>query len=540
MDEQPHGLAVASPARRWQLVGLAPALTLVVMAVALVRDHWQPTLDEAVISWRSWDVFSGPSPLVGQYSQASKTVTTPTYSPGPLLYWVLALPTRLAPDSGPAVAALLFGALCLFATGAAVARTFGPVVAVVVMVGTTIGVWSTAAEIGGAPVWNPYAALVPFGCSLLLGWVVAAGGLGWWPLLVFLASFTSQTHLMYAPAAILICLVTPVVGWRVGRGRAGWLLAGLAVGVVSWSAPVWQQLTTSPGNLTMLYRSTAGSSEPRTGLKSGLELLGSAIAGPRPIWTRTPHTATFPTLAHPHPSELVAVVALAALVALLVVAWRRGDVAMRAVLLVALLTDLGAVYVLAGVSVSQSITLAYISYVLWPASLVTWLAVGYALAPKVASRAPAVAPAPALAPALAAALAVGSLGLAGWAAGATPDFELRTPQRAAVIAAADATASQLGRPASDRQRIALEPAIANLGDGVSYLYATGYQLRRHGWRPALQPVWCASLDHVYCATGAEPRLRPGVGTSGRPLGTIAYPGTPAGTVTPVFVEPPGP
>src|SRR3954453_21717198 len=75
--------------------GLAAALPVLVSTVRAVADGWLPLGDRAVIGIRAFDVLSTHPPLVGQYSAASQVIGEPVLSPGPMLYWLLALPVRL-------------------------------------------------------------------------------------------------------------------------------------------------------------------------------------------------------------------------------------------------------------------------------------------------------------------------------------------------------------------------------------------------------------------------------------------------------------
>ena len=66
---------------------------LVVAAVEMARG-WRPLFDDATIAWRSWDVFSPHTPLVGHMTTSKELA----YALGPLENWLLAVPVRL--DSG--------------------------------------------------------------------------------------------------------------------------------------------------------------------------------------------------------------------------------------------------------------------------------------------------------------------------------------------------------------------------------------------------------------------------------------------------------
>src|SRR5438874_711064 len=76
-------------------VGAAASLPVIVATVRALRAQWMPLGDQGIIATRAYDVLSTHAPLLGQYSEASTVTGQPTYSPGPLLYWLLALPARI-------------------------------------------------------------------------------------------------------------------------------------------------------------------------------------------------------------------------------------------------------------------------------------------------------------------------------------------------------------------------------------------------------------------------------------------------------------
>src|SRR6266508_4093739 len=88
--------------------GLAATLPLVAVLVALGRNGWTPQGDDAALSWRAWLVFSRRPPTVGPYTLAS-VQGGPAYNPGPLLFWVMAVPVRLFPGIGPVLGVVVLG-----------------------------------------------------------------------------------------------------------------------------------------------------------------------------------------------------------------------------------------------------------------------------------------------------------------------------------------------------------------------------------------------------------------------------------------------
>src|SRR5579884_842913 len=86
---------VTSPTRRalgrWlprAVCHLAAEVPLVVLMIAEMAMGWRPMSDNAGIAWRSWYLFSGHFPLVGQYTVPNGTQLA--HGLGPVQYWFLA------------------------------------------------------------------------------------------------------------------------------------------------------------------------------------------------------------------------------------------------------------------------------------------------------------------------------------------------------------------------------------------------------------------------------------------------------------------
>ena len=79
--------------------GVAAATPVIVSTAHAIRAGWQPAGDDAIIVTRAWDVLTAHSPLVGQYSESGYITGQIVHSPGPLLYWLLALPARFGSAS---------------------------------------------------------------------------------------------------------------------------------------------------------------------------------------------------------------------------------------------------------------------------------------------------------------------------------------------------------------------------------------------------------------------------------------------------------
>ena len=62
----------------------------------LVHAGWMPTGDDAAIALRSWNSLTAHGPLVGQATRLAHGV----FDPGPLEYWLLAIPVHISPNHG--------------------------------------------------------------------------------------------------------------------------------------------------------------------------------------------------------------------------------------------------------------------------------------------------------------------------------------------------------------------------------------------------------------------------------------------------------
>ena len=75
---------------------LAAWLPFVTGTARLVHAGWMPTGDDAAIALRSWNSLTAHGPLVGQATRLAHGV----FDPGPLEYWLLAIPVHISPSHG--------------------------------------------------------------------------------------------------------------------------------------------------------------------------------------------------------------------------------------------------------------------------------------------------------------------------------------------------------------------------------------------------------------------------------------------------------
>ncbi|HEX9355912.1 MAG TPA: hypothetical protein VF933_19080, partial [Streptosporangiaceae bacterium] len=242
---------------------LAAWLPFVAGAVRLIRDGWRPVGDEAAIALRSWNSLTAHGPMVGQATRLAHGV----FDPGPLEYWLLAIPVHLDTAHG-----VLWGAVicCLVACSLAIEAAWSVLGAAggLCASGFIIGLVMWTPDITAPPSWNPWFGVVFFTAALAAAWAVMSGRRGWWPGLVVTASIAAQSHLMFTVPSGVLAVLALIVGLADtirARSRYWWVLIGLVAGAACWSAPLIQQFTSRNGNLGLLFSSTGTTTGTRTG-----------------------------------------------------------------------------------------------------------------------------------------------------------------------------------------------------------------------------------------------------------------------------------
>jgi hypothetical protein len=354
---------------------LAAWLPFVLGPARLIRAGWRPVGDEAAIALRSWDSLTAQGPMVGQATRLAHGV----FDPGPLEYWLLAIPVHLDTTDGVLWGALLF---CLVGCSLAVEAAWsvlgpaGGLCASGLIVGLTL--WMPFLAV--TPSWNPYFGMVFFIAALAAAWAVMSGHRGWWPVLVITASIAAQAHLMFTVPAGVLAVLALIVGLADSiRGRAGywWVLVGLIAGAACWSAPLIQQFTSPDGNLGLLLSSSGATTGPRTGGAFSLRALSAAVQ-PVPIWWRSSMapTAIYQMISHRSAGFAVAVLVLLAVAAVMAVRPLRCR-PLGALAVVTLVISLGSLVTYSGIPVHNTTlnTLGYLIVMLFPIGVLSWLVV---------------------------------------------------------------------------------------------------------------------------------------------------------------------
>lgn len=560
----------AAPARRirswrwgatWAVVAVFP---LFAMVLSLARSGWRPAGDEAVIAWRSWDVFTAHPPLVGQFTVGGSLGSNQSvFDPGPLLYEVIALPARLAPGIGPAIAVQLLVALSLLVACTAAVSVAGRWAGLGVAAGGLLLEWSLAAQLAGTPTWNPYAPLVPFAAMLVLAWAAAAGRLWWMVPLVFLSSFCIQAHLMFVVPSAAVLLVSFLSGVFAARGLHARVvrptLVAVVVGVVCWTPSVVQELRPGPGNLTLLSRSNV--SEGVFGWDFALRQLSRGLNPATLVWLRPPKRNMLPGHGPGGVAGLLTItsvlVILLALALLTVLAWRQRRYPAAGLALVALTADLATLFFFSRFPTGGALSFNYVQNLVWPVGLFTWGALvtaavaavragrmrptpDAALGARGRRRVPGFSRGHATAPWAVAGLTVVSLIFAVFLYDAAPRYELKAGERPDEVAAAARLVALVPGPPQPGQRLFIRVPVRNGFDAlmdISWEMAAAYQLRTQGWTPVVTQDICQQLEPVYCGRPDDRTIQVGdeVPPGAQLLGTIPAPSGPHPTLRQVWI-----
>jgi len=507
--------------------GLVAAMPVLIATAQAFQLGWVASSDDGVIATRAFDVLSGHSPLVGQWTQASSLIDKPTYSPGPLLYWLVAVPAQL----GSRAMLLTMGALsaaCVVGAVAIAYRRGGQVLMLAAAVALALTCRSLPVEVP-YDVWNTWAGVFSLVLSSFLAWSVGCGDVRLLPLLVAAESYVVQCSLSY--------VVPVLVGTSIGvgglaAGRRGWSQAersrvrrwsvlAVLVGVVCWSAPLVEEVRDRPGNLELIHR-LATDDHATAGLRVGWNNL-TRVVGVPPSWTQAAPTFEGRLFAGAPGGtfrDVVTISIILALIGLIACAWRRR----RRELVVALALGLGLCASVVAVAASVpagSLGFAAAAYVLiWTsaAGMFVWLVLCW-------SAWVLLAPAPLQGAAVHARLKLAALGTTAVVAVAVSVRPAEDPTRLPpgnkdFPLIRDATARVVTAVGRDRDVL-----VKHVGHPAqTFETAIIYALRRHGVTPAVRRKYLVTqLGKQYSADSRRYRT---VVTVGERLGRV----TPAGQV----------
>jgi hypothetical protein len=275
---------------------------------------------------------------------------------------------RLDPGQGALWGAVIFAAVGV-ALAVEAAWSAGRWWGAVIVCASVLVLFAVRGDVVVDVVWNPWFGVIWLYTTMSTSWAVATGRLRWWPVAVVSASIVAQSHEVFARS-------------RHDRVGFGWLAAGAAAGVVSWIAPVVQQLTTNPGNFTVLWR-VAHQGRARVGLSEALAALGGA-SRLVPKWIHAPPLhgsyASFEYIANAFTgSQWWAVTAVVLLTAITLVALVTGRQLLAGYAALSLVAALGTVRAIATVPAGQFLNFAYLDVLLIPVGTAVWLSLAWAI-----------------------------------------------------------------------------------------------------------------------------------------------------------------
>ncbi|MGO9319527.1 MAG: hypothetical protein ACLQBY_01810 [Solirubrobacteraceae bacterium] len=393
-----QGLWARAP---WVSAGLAAAIPVINSTIKAVRAGWVPAGDDGIIATRGWDVLTSHTPLVGQYSEAGLVIHGQVmHSPGPMLYWLLALPARFGSVTSIAATMGVVNTLAIIGCVALARRRGGLILMLATAAGIALMCQSLPTE-AMHDIWNPAAGLFPFLLLVFLGWSLACGEHRLLAITVLVASYVTQTHLMYAaPTAVLLAVGCGGLLIRSLKRRGArsaqrkpqpppppriwpWALAALVVAAACWTEPAIDQIENNPGNLAMIVR-TAEHRGPTLGATVGWHAVVRSV-GARPWWLYVPASEwerKADVRATPSSGEANSTIALLvalALAGLVGAVRRRWDLAAAALIGLGLCAAIG---IEAASNPSATLLAETLGYTMWWGSelgLWVWLMLAWAL-----------------------------------------------------------------------------------------------------------------------------------------------------------------
>lgn len=266
------------------LLGLL-AVVIIWLVVRLVSSDWLPIGDYRTLELRVSDVGGSETPILGVYSRYQWN------HPGPMLFYALALPYRLA---GSSPIGLLLGATAinLIAIGSTLWIAARAGRRAFVLVGFFVALLCLGMNPAGlADPWNPTFVILSVFASAVACWRVVFGDRVAAVVLVLFGSFAVQCHVGSAlPIAFLLGVGGVALVIRSFRGRnlrhdRITALMTIGLSIVFWIPPAIEQLRNSPGNVRLISEFLRNPPLPTTGFATGLRIAFRFLSIPG-LWVR--------------------------------------------------------------------------------------------------------------------------------------------------------------------------------------------------------------------------------------------------------------
>lgn len=269
-----------SPARSMLMLSAALSVPFVVAAIVLNTRDWHPVLDLAMTEFRVRDVGSTDTPLIGLPGRIGIFPDQGSH-PGPLSFYLLAPTYRVL---GSSAWALLVGMIVLniVAIGLAlwIAQRRGGTTLMAAVAGMlALLQYGYGFDVLTQP-WNPYLPLLLWIVVLLGTWSVLDGDHWMIVVVTAVASLCAQTHMPYLGLGLgmgALCCAAVVRSWvrhpvqRAAIARV--MVVSAAVALVLWLPVLIDQLTNTPGNLSMLNDYFRNPPEEPVGTAEGIRLM---------------------------------------------------------------------------------------------------------------------------------------------------------------------------------------------------------------------------------------------------------------------------
>ncbi|MCZ7535412.1 MAG: hypothetical protein M5T61_05335 [Acidimicrobiia bacterium] len=354
VKDEPGGPATLRPDRAPTRVRTARfAIALVVVASLPVlagvaerlNDGWQPQGDEAVIAWLTRDVLTSDSPLLGMPTTIGHTAdddaeVSPPHHWGPMQFWVLAVPQRLASDNPAGLQAGLLAFEVATVAGIVVfaLRRSGRLGTLALLVPLTAAMWSLGRTTLSS-IWNPDVSLLPLAFLLVTVWSLAEGDSAALPFAAVAASFVAQSNILYTPL-VAVLVAWGAAGFAISRreshdgdgddggGRTRLrrpIVATCVVLLVCWGSVLIEEIANRPGNVERVLQHALDEGGDHVGLTRATHVLARAVGGV-PFWSHPLDSdrAALGLLARPSLATATLAIGLGVLMLTVFVrAWRR-------------------------------------------------------------------------------------------------------------------------------------------------------------------------------------------------------------------------
>jgi hypothetical protein len=178
---------------------------------------------------------------------------------------------------------------------------------------------------------------------------------------------------------VLVTLLVALLSQRRESSGGGyvWALAGLLVTAACWAAPLVQEFTTHPGNMTLLLRDQRGGK--RAGFSFGMKML-SAATMPRTLWWRSLRGLSAPAVVRAIDSRSVlsGEVAVFFLILPLAIAWRVRSRPLATLSGVTIIASASLVLTFMNTPSSEMGKLVWLVIAIFPVGALSWLSLATA------------------------------------------------------------------------------------------------------------------------------------------------------------------